>query len=191
MKNINLSHFKNNWLHYTLLFLLIAISSFMWISKNKALSKQQIVFLEEQSKQQQTAQNALDSINAGQIKVMITSLVWAVRSELVRENNEQVDQYFRQFVKTKAVQDVTLIDGTGKVQLSTNRKIEGSIWEADYLEQALTTDDVTIIDEGSDDLHIIGPIMSLNNRLGTLIVRYSRPKIPYKIQEDIMQQGDE
>lgn len=184
MEPQKVNHFRNNWVSYLLLILLIGTSTFLWLSKNNALDHQEVTFLEQQSADRLLAQQTLDSFNIDQLTVTMKALVWAVRSEMVRENMEQVDQYFRQFVKTKGVNDVTLLDGSGIIQLSTNKKVEGEAMEGELAVKVLAANDVAILDDmGSEHILIIAPVMSLNNRLGTLMVSYERPTIDYPLAQ--------
>lgn len=179
-----LAHLSKHWLTYLLLVLLIGTSSGLWLNNKRVLRNQAEAFSNQQITERELAQQTLDSLNTGQLQATMKALVWAVRSELVRDNVEQVDQYFRQFVKMDGVDEITLIDNQGTIRLSTNMKDEGDLLDPSLAEQAMQATDVQFIEfEQQAYLYIVAPVMSYNNRLGTLVLYYDRPQITYTDNE--------
>lgn len=112
-------------------------------------------------------QSTIDSLNS--TSMMLTSKVftWAIRSEMIRNNNENVDQFFVALIKEPNIQKIQLIDPkTGKIILSTNRKEEGKIEPNQLIVQA--DDSVTLQDSAS--YRIACPVMGLNNRLAVVVL---------------------
>lgn len=174
------AHLRKHWLVYLLLVLLLGSTSTLILNKKYALKQQATNFAQHQNTERTIAQHTLDSLTADQLTATMKALVWAIRSELVRENVEQVDQYFRQFVKTKGINEITLIENNGAIRLSTNMKEEGELLEANLAKEALAANDVLILNtEEENKIFLIAPVLSFNNRLGTLIVLYQKPQITY------------
>jgi L-lactate utilization protein LutC len=152
---------------FSLLFALVVVSCWAFI-KMSIMEKD----FEKQSAELTTSyENKMDSLTTKQL--MLTSKVfsWAIRSELTRENKEQVNQYFLSFIKESGVNKVAFVDAkTSKMTLSTDKKDEGTM----YINQlALSTDEIINFTEDSV-LNVISPVMGLNNKLGVLVIEYRR-----------------
>lgn len=105
----------------------------------------------------------IDSLKLSNTKEVITVFSWAVRSELLRENIEQVNTLFNTFVKIPQVTSVSLIDNETKlIKLSTDKKSENELF--DKLEM-LKINELTIVDK-----NYYVPISGLNKQLGLLKV---------------------
>jgi len=115
-------------------------------------------------------ENKLDSITTKNL--MLTSKVfsWAIRSELTRENKEQVNQFFLSIIKERGVSKVEFVRAPdGKITLSTNKKDEGSI----YTNQVALMSNETINFKTDSVLNVVTPVMGLNNKLGVLVIEYN------------------
>ena len=109
----------------------------------------------------------IDSLNIANIELTVKTFSWAVRSELMRENMEQVNQLMNAFVQEPTIQNVKLIDQEdARIVISTNKKEEGQEFENKEL---LNTDRITAFRETSL-IRIVTPIMGLNKKLGLLVV---------------------
>jgi len=98
-------------------------------------------------------------------------LALAVRSELTRNNKEQVNQFFMSIIKEPGINKVEFVDAkTSKVLLSTDKKDEGAVFPNQV---ALMTDE-TIQFTNNSILNIVSPVMGLNNKLGVLVIEYKK-----------------
>ena len=166
-------HFLRNWLFYTLLFIAVGFSCFLWLSKATALRKQATACDSEKHVLLEQLKGAYHINSEKHLELMMKTFVWAVRSEMTRGNQEQVDQYFNQLVKTEKVEEITLVDTNGKVLISTNKKNEGVILSTDYTDEVLKIDGLHIINKR--DQHVVAaPVLSFDSRIGTLIVLYKK-----------------
>lgn len=92
---------------------------------------------------------------------------WAIRGELLRDNREQVNQFFTNLVKEPGFRKIQLVDASNsKVIISTNKKEEGTEVSDTLIINAnnqrhLLKDDVIIS---------VTPVMGLNSRLGILVI---------------------
>lgn len=156
--------------HKMIFFLLLAlIAVFLWAFIKTAIMKNQ--FEKQTLEIKKQCENKIDSITAQQMELTSKTFAWAIRSELTRDNKEQVNQFFTGFIKESGVVKVQFVDAIStKVLLSTDKKDEGSIFEDKV---ALFTTN-TIHYTNDSILHVISPVMGLNNKLGVLVIDYSR-----------------
>ncbi len=107
------------------------------------------------------------------LKILAKPFVWAVRTEMLKNNISQVNLYTNEMVKERNFQKIVIIDDKGMVLLSTNKKEEGK----DFQRPANTFDllaNNTDVHNFNDSLLVMSsPIMGFNNRLGTLVISYS------------------
>jgi cell division protein FtsL len=114
------------------------------------------------------------------LKLLAKPYVWAVRTELMRGNINQVNLYASDMVKQKSFQRIAIADNKGIVVSSTNKKDEGRPISAIGV-NAISSHDTTSIENFNDSILILSsPIMGFNNRLGTLLIEYNIP--PVKLQ---------
>lgn len=110
------------------------------------------------------------------LKVLSKSVVWSVRSEMLRGNNEQVDLLISDLVKENNFQYIHIVETTGNVLLSTNKKLEGQpVQNADVVNN-LNADKTVIINAADSTTILVSPIMGYDSRLGTMVLCY-RSKI--------------
>jgi len=157
----------NHKVVFSLIFILVVV--FLWAIIKMSLMEKQ--FEKQNLEQKAFFENKIDSLTAKHM--MLTSKVfsWAVRSELTRENKEQVNQFFLSFIKEPGVTKVEFVDAkTSKVTLSTDKKDEGTL----YSNQVALLTDETIQFKNDSVFSIISPVMGLNNKLGVLAIEYSQ-----------------
>ena len=162
-------HFRKNWFFYTLLLIASGFAGYFGVSKEFALKRQANNFEAEKTMLLQEAQDAFQVNSNTNMELMMKAFVWAVRGEMIRGNQEQVDQYFKQLVKSEKVQEVTLVDKEGKILISSNKKNEGNNLAEDFAKSVLATEEMNVIDR-SDKQIVAAPVMSLDSRIGTLVV---------------------
>lgn len=110
-----------------------------------------------------------DSLQLASKERMSKVFSWAVRSELTRENVEQVAVLINNFVQEDGVKNVKLINPTSKmVVLSTNKREEGRAFEFPEL---LDINQIEVRQTEEELMHLI-PIMGLNQRMAILVVEY-------------------
>lgn len=100
------------------------------------------------------------------------ALAWAVRGELIRNNMDQVDQYFAELVKLPGHTLVLLATPDGKVLVSTDRKHLGADAAGLVAAEALGQAEMALRTEADGAKLLSIPVMGLNARLGTVLLRY-------------------
>ncbi|MGM0477883.1 MAG: hypothetical protein ACQERC_01580 [Bacteroidota bacterium] len=149
-----------------LAFLLIVSVIWGWVANNQLRKehREQITELE------QSHRSTLQELRTLKNKQVTQTLALAVRSELIDENNDQVNQYFLQILKQPNVEKVMLINHeSGEILLSTNKKDETAVFEHEGLYSAK---DVTT-EQKEDAWYAATPVMGLNNQLAALVVVFS------------------
>ena len=102
------------------------------------------------------------------------ALSWAVRGELIRNNLDQIDQYFQELVKTERIRQVALVGNDGKVLLATDKKLQGSDFGASQPADLLNAETVEIRPaQTANENYLVMPVMGLNVRMGTAVLRYA------------------
>ncbi len=177
-------HFRRNWFTYSILILGLASSGYFWISKDMALKRQTNNFNDEKTMLLQQAQEAFQMNTEQNLELMMKAFVWAVRGEMIRGNQEQVDQYFKQLVKTEKIQEVTLVDKNGVILISSNKKNEGNNLSSEYLKAVLETTEMNVINEADNQI-VAAPVMSLDSRIGTLVVIAKRNVFELETKVDL------
>lgn len=151
---------------FVLLLALLVVFLWAFIKMNVMENK----FKKQSQEIQTTYENRIDSLTTHQLVLTSKVFSWAIRSELTRENKEQVNQFFLSFIQEPGVTNVKLVDtNTSKVLLSTNKKDEGST----FTNPALHTDN-PIYQTKDSILQIICPVMGLNNKIGALVIEYKK-----------------
>lgn len=111
----------------------------------------------------------LDSLNSERLKSTAATFSWAIRGELLRENKEQINQYFNEFIKNPGVIKLQLINPeTSTVELSTDKKDEGTkdISFNSIQEQTMVSD--------SSVIQIVTPISGLNKKIGIFVMQVNK-----------------
>lgn len=112
-----------------------------------------------------------DSLQIKNLESSSKIFSWSVRSELLRNNTENLNQLLNAFVKESGADLVQLIDPeTNIITLSSDKKFEGMEY-AQKIDYALT-EQHTFVEE--DGIKIITPVMGLNSALGILIVQMDK-----------------
>lgn len=162
-----LTYLKKHWFVFFLIVAIIIL--FLWavikiqIIENRSLTeKEQLVNIYELR---------MDSLHLSNMELTSRVFSWAIRSEMTRQNLEQVNQFFSGFVKEHNVRKVLLIDPiTAKVLLSSDKKDEGLIIEDAFILQSEST--VHLAGDSVDK--IISPVMGLDTRIGVLVIEIEK-----------------
>ncbi|MBC7627402.1 hypothetical protein [Ferruginibacter sp.] len=113
--------------------------------------------------------------NEQQLKALAKAYVWAVRTEMMQGNINEVNLFGSDMIKEKNFQVIAIANDKGIIVSSTNKKQEGQSFSTIGKEEALTSNDTNINNAGDSILVMTSPIMGFNNRLGTLFIKYAVP----------------
>lgn len=165
----------------TLLFLVLLVAVFSW--QRVAVSRAEARLADERAAMQQKfAADRIALIEQVRQRAAATTdetrrrfamaLAWAVRGEMIRNNLDQVDQYFAELVKLPGHKLVLLAERDGKVRVATDRKHLGADAASLVPSELLTRGEISIHDEGQGTRLLAIPVMGLNTRMGTVLLRY-------------------
>lgn len=119
-----------------------------------------------------------------QLQLVTKTFVWSIRSEMLRDNYDQMDLYFNQLVKEDdRVTEIIAVNQKGKMVVSTNKRYEGKAFKSIYNENMLQQNNVTITQDG-EVFKIVAPILALNSRIGTLFMLYKPDEEMLRILDD-------
>lgn len=127
---------------------------------------------DRQTLKEQAIANILQS-HEHHLKVLAKAYVWAVRTEMMQGNINQVNLFADDMIKEKNFQGIAIANDKGIIISSTNKKDEGQPFSTIGKEDALTSNKTNIDNTGDSILIMTSPIMGFNNRLGTLFIKYS------------------
>ncbi len=153
--------------HFMSLFLLLLLFvSIIWgyIANNstKSTYEKQITEINTTHKEE------IKVLEGEHLKQLVSTLALAIRSEMIADNMNQVNQYFVQSLNNANVDRLLLVNqNTGVTILSTNKKDEGAVF--DKKELIDTKDPLTKVYDNST--YAATPIMGLNTQLGVLIMQ--------------------
>ncbi len=155
------------------LMIIIPLVIFLWKQAEiKSLKQSQQARISEITTQ---ANNTIMENNRKNIETVTRVFTWAVRSEMLRQNLEQINTYMADLVKMEGMHHISVINADGIVVSSTNKKYEGVVYPGPVAKELSgITEAITKSDENGDMVSIC-PVMGLDNRMGTLIITY-QPK---------------
>jgi hypothetical protein len=107
-----------------------------------------------------------------------TALGWAVRGELIRNNLDQVDQFFNEMVRMDRVERVVLAGQDGKMLLSSDKRHQGGDFTTLYPADLLAAPQVTVLAGAEGKKRLVIPVMGLSARLGSVVVDYAPVTAP-------------
>lgn len=117
----------------------------------------------------------------GVLRLAAMPLSWAIREPLLRDDLDQVREYFARFVQEPPVNRIVLIGPEGAIAVATDVKLEGQEATTILAGDLLASQKVEVLDRGEADIRLVVPVMSLDRRLGTLVLEYSRDPIDRKL----------
>jgi hypothetical protein len=106
------------------------------------------------------------------------ALGWAVRGELIRNNLDQVDQFFNEIVRLGRIERIVLASPDGKLLLSSDKRYQGGDFAALYPAELLGAPRVTVLTGAGGKKRLVVPVMGLTARLGTVVMDYAPVPAP-------------
>lgn len=151
--------------------LLIAIICAMLLYYNLKISGIESEQSEKLDLQLKNYKNQIDSLNVLNAEQTVKVFSWAIRSEMIRNNIEQVDQFFLAFIKEKGIEQIDLIDPqSAKIILSTDKKQEGMAVSDKLVLQI----EETVSRGDSLGISILSPIMGLGKKIAVLSIEIKK-----------------
>lgn len=159
---------RNPWLWPLIITLLIsALLLWRWYS----VSSLKAEHAEKEAQLTARANAMVDSLRTDDILRGARLLSWAVRSEMVRDNMEQVGQYLLAYLKEPGVQRISLVAPDGTIRICTDRKLEGT---RVALPAASDQGSIAHADARST---AYAPVLGVDQLLGVVMVEADRPSL--------------
>ena len=111
------------------------------------------------------------------VQLFALPLAWSVRKELMRANYEQIDEYFNEMIRQKGFGVIMLVDPSGMIRISTDRKLQGSSFSLSYPGMKLGASVPVSYAMPERKSMFVVPVMGLNERIGTIAFIYSYRKL--------------
>ncbi|MHB9056474.1 MAG: hypothetical protein ACYC2P_10040 [Paludibacteraceae bacterium] len=144
---------------FSLLFALIVVFIWAQCQINKLEKENQTLTL--------TYKAQADSLQKADFMVVSKVFSWAVRSDMMRNNYDQANQYIKNIVKEKHIKKAYAIDAAGNtIILSTNKQEVGlPVSDITLLQPAETT-----IMVNDSTTRYVTPITGLNRKIGISVI---------------------
>ena len=123
-----------------------------------------------------TATLQLEEKNQEMMMLIARPMVWSIRSEMLRGNLEQVDMFTTDMVRMRDFQFIYLIEPTGEIIISTDKRMEGQQFEERFDQEILKIESTVVFQEEDNQLIMAAPVMGYDRRLATLVVSYRGEK---------------
>lgn len=163
----NKSFIVAHWCLITILILVLAVAG-MYVWKNVAVKSAKAQLTE-------SANRVITEQNRSYLRLVAVPLVWAVRSEMIRDNYDQINQYLNQFVKEQNMKVIVIAKPDGIIEVSTNKKLEGTSVTGVFPSSVLQEEKTMVSSLEGGDIMVVSPIMGISAKLGTLILLYTPP----------------
>ncbi len=105
-----------------------------------------------------------------QLTFGMKTFTWAVRNAMIQNKPGEINEYFNTLVKDRGIKEMLLVDDTGTVLISTNKKNQGILFTSRFPGELLQREDVYFADKRPYELS--APVTAPNKRLGTLVMFY-------------------
>lgn len=151
----------------------------LWIWKAMEIKGMQKAFSKSKIELHEKASKKLVQNNEIHLKLLAKPMIWALRTEMMQGNLNQVNLYLNDLVKEKNFQSIAVANEEGNIISSTNKKEEEMPFTSISKEKYLTSNETSIENEGDSILIMTSPIMGFNNRLGTLYIKYGVDKTTF------------
>ena len=176
--DIQESWFKRNrsWLIIIGVLLILMITLFIWKYIGEKNYEKQLV--EQQELYQSKINTTVHQESKAFLSKIMKPLTWAVRTEILKDNMDQVNDYMEQFVKEEHIELIMVIDADGDIVASTDLKKVGQRYSDEYSAALLSVNGITVKDYENESIIAAAPVMGYNSKLGTLIMVY-KPSVYY------------
>lgn len=158
---------KNHKAATVLVVLLVVV--FIWLSVIIRVNESN--FNNEKTQLIAQYESKIDSLKIKHLEFATEVFSWSVRSELLRNNTENLSQLLTIFIKESGADLVQLINPEDKmVLLSSDKKFEGNPYSGNL---DFESDNLIVLKEGGA-VKIITSVMGFNNKIGVLIVELKK-----------------
>lgn len=148
---------------YFLAVIVIIVALLIW----KAISVQRV---------EKKWRSETEALNKTWLTRMALPYSWAIRKEIMNGNIEEVNLYGNQLVREGTFSDVVIAGPDKKILSSTNKRFEGAAFSSYSNPGYLDADTATVYELNDSTLLLVSPVMGLNERIATVVIRYPLEK---------------
>ena len=154
----------------------IIVFVFAWkvIAVNKVESDMQKQLDSERALVTQQAREQADKQYKAEEERFAQVLSWAVRSELIRNNIDQIGIYLNDVVKQINANRIVLISEKGDLLVSTDKRLEDVKGSDVYSKDVTNEHKITIKSDVDGKKLVVAPISDFNKRIAVLVISYNR-----------------
>jgi uncharacterized membrane protein affecting hemolysin expression len=163
----NKSFIATHWNLIIILLLVLAVAG-MYVWKNVAVNS-------AKAQVSESANRIITEQNKSYLRLVAVPLTWAVRSEMIRDNYDQINQYLNQLVKEKNMKEIVVAKPDGTIVVATNKKREGASVTSVFPPSVLQEDKTMVTTLENGDIMVVSPVMGLSSKQGVLILLYTPP----------------
>lgn len=161
---------------YLILILIFAIAG-VYIWKSFELKELEKKMEEQRASLTKKSQNILVSKSKDFLYLVTLALSWAVQKEMVAENYGLIDNYLSELVKKFGMKQISLSKNDGKIVVSTDKSLEGKDLSSIIPSELIDKDSIYVDEDINENIRVIAPIFNLNQKIGLLVLLYSKKKI--------------
>lgn len=166
-QGVNKSFIMTHWHSITIMILVLAVAG-MYVWKNVAVNS-------AKAQVSEIANRIITEQNKSYLRLVAVPLTWAVRSEMIRDNYDQINQYLNQFVKEKNMKEIIVAKPDGTIVVATNKKLEGTSVTGVFPPSVLQEDKTEVSTLENGNIMVVSPVMGLSSKQGVLILLYTPP----------------
>jgi hypothetical protein len=104
-------------------------------------------------------------------------LSWAVRSELIRNNIDQIGLYLNEVVKQLNADRIVLISENGELLVSTDKRLEDVKGSDLYPSEVINEHKIAVKSDVDGKKLLVAPISDFNKRIAVLVISYNQAKL--------------
>lgn len=152
----------------------IIVFVFAWkvIAVNKVESDAQKQVAGERALITQHAREQADKQYKKEEERFAQVLSWAVRSEFIRNNIDQVGLYLNDIVKQLNAERIDLIGEKGELLVSTDKRMEDVKGSDLYPKEIINEHKIAIKTDANGKKLVIAPVSDFNKRIAVLVISY-------------------
>jgi hypothetical protein len=152
----------------------IIVFVFAWkvIAVNKVESDAQKHIASERALITQQAREQADKQYKKEEERFAQVLSWAVRSEFIRNNIDQVGLYLNDIVKQLDAERIDLIGEKGELLVSTDKRLEDVKGSDLYPKEIINEHKIAIKTDANGKKLVIAPVSDFNKRIAVLVISY-------------------
>ena len=151
----------------------LLLITILWVWKSIQIKNIKEQAAEERLQLNEKAKNLMRDLDESNLKTLAKPFVWAVRTEMLKNNVSQIALYINDIVKEPGFQKINIVNERGIVILSTDKKEEGSKSSMAGEGVGLSVENTQVTRLNDTIMTMSSPIMGFNSRLGTLLINYS------------------